>query len=183
MDNFIPQMEPFFGDEERNAMNDYMLEGGWLTEFKRTAEFENRIAEYTGAKHCVVVNNGTISLTLMGLAAGLQYGDEVLIPNFTMIATPNSIKMFGAKPVFVDVEPATLCMDIEDARKKITGKTKALFLVNANGRYPLSGIDRLVAFCEENGIILLEDSAQSLGSFYPNGQHQGTMGLMGSFSF
>jgi perosamine synthetase len=183
MDRFIHQMEPLFGEEERLAMNDYMMEGGWLTEFKRTAEFERRIAEYTGAKHCVVVNNGTISLTLMGLAAGLQHGDEVLIPNFTMIATPNSAKMFGAKPVFVDVEPTTLCIDLEDVKKKVTSKTKALFLVNANGRYPSIGIDNIVSFCDENGIVLLEDSAQSLGSFYPDGKHQGTKGLMGSFSF
>ena len=59
---FIPQMEPWFGAEEAEAVYAYMKEGGWLTEFKRTEEFERLIAEYTGAKHCIVVNNGTISL-------------------------------------------------------------------------------------------------------------------------
>jgi perosamine synthetase len=183
MEKFISQMEPWFGEEERLAMNEYMSEGGWLTEFKRTAEFEQRIAEYTGAKHCIVVNNGTISLTLMAIAAGISHGDEVLVPNFTMIATPNSVKMLGAIPVFVDVEPSTLCIDLNQAKLKLTSKTKAMFLVNANGRYPENGVESVVKFCEENGLILLEDSAQSLGSFYPDGRHQGTVGKMGSFSF
>lgn len=176
-------MEPWFGSEEKEALNQYMEEGGWLTEFKQTAEFELRIAEYTGAKHCVVVNNGTISLTLMALAAGVKAGDEVIVPNYTMIATPNSVKMFGAVPVFVDVEPGTLCMDIEHARKAITSKTKAILLVTANGRYPKAGIKAFQELCDEKELVLLEDAAQSLGSRYPSGQHQGTVGLAGSFSF
>lgn len=176
-------MEPWFGSEEKDALNQYMDEGGWLTEFKRTAEFEQRIAEYTEAKHCIVVNNGTISLTLMAMAAGIKTGDEVIVPNYTMIATPNSVKIIGAVPVFVDVERETLCMDIECARKAITSKTKAIFLVTSNGRYPKVGIEAFQKLCEENGLILLEDSAQSLGSWYPNGKHQGTIGLAGSFSF
>jgi len=180
---FINQMEPWFGNEEKVAMNEYMEEGGWLTEFKRTGEFENRIAEFTGAKHCFVVNNGTISLTLMAIAAGIKAGDEVIVPNYTMIATPNSVKMFGAVPVFVDVEPDTLCMNLESAKKAITSKTKAILFVNANGRNPKAGIEQFVKLCDEKGLILLEDAAQSLGSFYPNGKHQGTSGLAGSFSF
>ena len=176
-------MEPWFGSEEKIALNDYMDEGGWLTEFKRTAEFEKRIADYTGAKHCFVVNNGTISLTLMALAAGIKAGDEVIVPNFTMIATPNSVKMFGAVPVFVDVEKDTLCMDIKCVKKAITPKTKAILFVNANGRYPSVGIKAFKKLCEENNLIFLEDAAQSLGSFYPDGKHQGTVGLAGSFSF
>jgi perosamine synthetase len=181
--NFIPQMEPWFGIEEKVAMSEYMEEGGWLTEFKRTAEFEQRIAEYTGAKHCVVVNNGTISLTLMAMAAGIKAGDEVIIPNYTMIATPNSVKMFGAIPVFVDVEPETLCMDIVKAEKAITSKTKAILFMNANGRNPKSGIESFISLANKYKLILLEDAAQSLGSKFPDGRHQGTVGFAGSFSF
>lgn len=180
---FIPQMEPWFGREEKEALNQYMDEGGWLTEFKRTSEFENRIAQYTGARHCIVVNNGTISLTLMALAADIQPGDEVIVPNYTMIATPNSVKLFGAIPVFVDVEPETLCLDVELARKAITSKTKGIFLVTSNGRYPKASIEAFQKLCEEKKLVLLEDAAQSLGSWYPNGKHQGTIGLAGSFSF
>lgn len=176
-------MEPWFGVEEKEAICKYMDENGWITEFKHTTEFEKRVAEYTNSKHCIVVNNGTISLTLMAIAAGISAGDEVIVPNYTMIATPNSIKMIGAIPVFVDVEIDTLCLDIEKVKKSITSKTKAIFLVNANGRYPKSGIENFQALCNEKNIILLEDSAQALGSFYPNGKHQGTIGLGGSFSF
>lgn len=176
-------MEPWFGIEEKDALNQYMDEGGWLTEFKRTTEFERRISSYTGAKHCIVVNNGTISLTLMAMAVGLKYGDEVIVPNYTMIATPNSIKMFGAVPVFVDVEKETLCMDIECVKRAITPKTRALLFVNANGRYPKSGIQVFQDLCIKHGIIFLEDAAQSLGSFYPDGRHQGTISKAGSFSF
>ena len=179
----IPQMEPWFGIEEKEALKEYMNEDGWLTEFKRTAEFENRIANYTGAKHCIVVNNGTISLTLMAIAGGISSGDEVIVPNYTMIATPNSVKMIGAIPVFVDVEPETLCLDIEKVKKAVTSKTKAIYFVNANGRNPIAGMETFQKFCIEKNLILFEDSAQSLGSNYTNGKHQGTVGLAGSFSF
>ena len=80
-DDFIMQMRPLFGDEEKAAMAAYMDEDGFLTEFKKTQAFEEAIAAYTGAKHCIVTNNGTISLTLAALACGTQAGDEVLVPN------------------------------------------------------------------------------------------------------
>jgi perosamine synthetase len=181
--DFIMQMRPLFGVEEKQAICEYMDEDGFITEFKRTEKFEQMIAEYTGAKHCIVVNNGTISLTLSAMAAGVKAGDEVIVPNYTMIATPNSIKMFGAKPVFVDVEEETLCLDVDLVRRAITSKTKAVMLVSANGRYPNSGIRAFEALCQEKNITLIEDSAQSLGSFYPDGRHIGTAGLVGSFSF
>jgi perosamine synthetase len=183
MSNFIPQMEPWFDENEKKAINDYMEEGGWITEFKRTAKFEQMLADYTGAKYCVVVNNGTISLTLAAMACGIEAGDEVIVPNFTMIASPNSVKMFGAKPVFVDVEPETLCLNIKKAETAITSKTKAIMLVLANGRYPKCGIDAYIELCKKYNLKLIEDSAQSLGSFYPDGRHQGSVGAVGSFSF
>ena len=181
--DFIMQMRPWFGAEEKQALCKYMDEDGFITEFKRTEKFEKMLAEYTNAKHCVVVNNGTISLTLAAMAVGIEAGDEVIVPNYTMIATPNSIKMFGAKPIFVDVEKETLCLDIELVKQAITSKTKAIMLVSANGRYPRAGISVFEELCKENNIVLIEDSAQSLGSFYPDGRHIGTAGLVGSFSF
>jgi len=181
--SFIPQMEPWFAKEEKQAICDYMDEGGWLTEFKKTQLFESMIAEYTGAKHCIVVNNGTISLTLMAMACDIQAGDEIIVPNYTMIATPNSVKMIGAVPIFVDVEPETLCLDIEKVQQAITPKTKAIMLVTANGRYPQSGIKAFEQLAQEKNITLIEDAAQSLGSFYPDGRHIGSVGIAGSFSF
>lgn len=181
--DFIFQMEPWYGIEEKRALNDYMDEGGWLTEFKKTSEFEARIADYTGSKHCIVVNNGTVSLTLAAIACGIEVGDEVIVPNYTMIASPNSISMIGARPIFVDVEPETLCLDLEKVKESITNKTKAIILVSANGRYPKAGIDEFVKFSKDNNLILIEDSAQSLGSHYPDKCHMGTKGIVGSFSF
>lgn len=180
---FIMQMQPWFGEEEKRAVCEYMDEGGFITEFKRTERFEQMIAEYTGAKHCIVVNNGTISLTLAAMAVGVEAGDEVLVPNYTMIASPNSVKMFGATPVFVDVEIETLCMDIELAQKAITSKTKAIMLVAANGRYPKRGIAAFEALAAKHDLVLIEDAAQSLGSHYSDGRHVGRAGQVGSFSF
>ncbi|MEZ7985230.1 MAG: aminotransferase class I/II-fold pyridoxal phosphate-dependent enzyme, partial [Pseudomonadales bacterium] len=137
---FIMQMQPWFGEEEKQSLSDYMDGGGFITEFKQTEAFENSLAEYVGAKHCIVVNNGTISLSLAALASGLQAGDEVIVPNYTMIATANALKMFGIEPIFVDVEPTTLCLDIELVRAAITEKTKAIMFMSANGRYPSVGI-------------------------------------------
>jgi len=182
-DSFIMQMRPWFGEEEKKAISEYMDEDGFITEFKRTEQFESMIAEYTNAKHCIVVNNGTISLTLAAMACGIEAGDEVIVPNYTMIATPNSIKMFGALPVFVDVEPTTLCLDIEKVKQAITPKTKAIMLVSANGRYPTAGIAAFENLAKENNLMLIEDSAQSLGSYYPDARHIGTAGNVGSFSF
>ncbi len=183
MSDFIMQMRPLFEEEEKKAVCEYMDEDGFITEFKRTEKFEQMIAEYTGAKHCVVVNNGTISLSLAAMAVGVEAGDEVIVPNYTMIATPNSLKMFGANPVFVDVESDTLCLDINLVKEAITPKTKAIMLVSANGRFPQSGIKAFEDLCTKQNLILIEDSAQSLGSFYPDGRHIGTVGLVGSFSF
>jgi perosamine synthetase len=117
------------------------------------------------------------------LALGLNAGDEVIVPNYTMIATPNSVKMFGAVPVFVDVEEKTLCLDYDLVKKAITPKTKAIIYVSANGRYPETDISSLVKLASDYDLMLIEDAAQSLGSFYPDGRHVGRAGIVGSFSF
>jgi perosamine synthetase len=179
----IPQIEPWFGEEEVTAVCDYMRSGGWLTEFDKTREFEHMIAAYTGATHCIVTNSGTISLTLAALASGLQAGDDVIIPNYTMIASPNSVFIFGANPIFVDVELETLCLDIDKTKAALTPKTRAIMLVTANGRFPRCGIEPFVRLAAERGLILIEDAAQSLGSCFPDGRHIGRAGKVGCFSF
>jgi perosamine synthetase len=100
-----------------------------------------------------------------------------------MIATPNSVKFLGAEPVFVDVEPETLILNVELLRKSITKKTKAILLVSANGRSPKAGIEAFEILSNETGIPIIEDAAQSLGSYYPDGRHIGRAGRIGSFSF
>jgi perosamine synthetase len=181
--DFIMQMRPWIGEEERDAINNYMQSDGFLTEYKLTEEFERSICKFTSAKFCMAVNNGTISLTLAALALDIKPGDEVIVPNFTMVATPNSIKMIGAKPIFVDVEEETLCIDIEKIKEVINNKTKAIMLVSANGRYPKTNIEEYVDLANKFDIKIIEDAAQSLGSFYPDGTHIGLKGSIGSFSF
>jgi len=181
--SMIPQMVPWFDDKEPKAMAEYMASGGFLTEYTKTQEFEKSLSLYTGAEHVVVVSNGTVSLWMMLTALGISSGDEVIVPNYTMIATANAIRAVGAKPIFCDVERNSLCLDIEEVKSKVTSKTKAIFLVLANGRYPTYPLDELIQYCNQREIHLLEDSAQGLGSFYPNGRHVGTLGIMGSFSF
>jgi len=103
-----------------------------------------------------------------------------LIPDMTMIASPNAAIILGIKPVLVDVEAATLCLDLKQAAKLITPKTKALMYVAFNGRS--GNMQQVVDFCRQHRLLLIEDSAQALGSFW-QGKHLGTFGQIGSFSF
>lgn len=178
---FINQMEPVFDEKEENAVKEYISRGAWLTEFKETRRFESMVAEYTGATYCSVVANGTVSLMVALLACGIKPGDEVICPDYTMVATPNSVGCIGAKAVFADVERDTLCLDFECMKAVVTEKTKAVMLVSLGGRYPRD-LYQIISFCKERGIWLIEDAAQSMGSFH-NGKHVGTYGDVASFSF
>ena len=179
--NFINQMEPVFDEKEENAVKEYISRRAWLTEFKETRRFEEMVAEYTGAKYCSVVANGTVSLMIALLACGVKPGDEVICPDYTMVASPNSIECIGAKVVFTDIERETLCLDFECMKKAVTDRTRAVMLVSLGGRYP-KRLREIVDFCKEHGLWLVEDAAQSLGSFH-KGKHVGTYGDIASFSF
>ena len=110
---YIQQMEPSFDSNEIRAFNEYMLSGGLGKEAEKTREFEELIKAYTGAKHCRVVANGTVSLSAALVAVDVGVGDEVICPDYTMAATPNAVEMIGAKAVFCDIDRSTLCMDFE----------------------------------------------------------------------
>ena len=176
----IQQYCPQIGKAEANACYDYLTNGGWLTEFKKTSEFEEKICTFTGAKYCIVTTSGTVALMLSLMAIGLKDQDEVLVPDLTMIATPNVVRFLSARVVLVDVEPKTLCMDVDLIKKKITKKTKALIYVSLNGR--CGEIEEIKKVCNHHGIMLIEDAAQSLGSYH-NGVHLGRYGELGCFSF
>lgn len=178
---FINQMEPSFDENERDALEMYMREGGWGTEFRKTREFEDMIKEYTGARHCWITTNGTVSLSAALLAVGVRSGDEVLCPDYTMVATPNAAELIGAKAVFVDIDRTTLCMNLDTIKKTISEKTKAVLYVSINGRCA-EDMEAIASFCCERGVHLIEDAAQSLGSFC-KGKHLGRFGEIGSFSF
>lgn len=177
---YIHQIEPRIDENEVQAMTDYLGSGGWLTEYEKTAEFERMIADYTGSKYCCVVCNGTIALAIAMWACGIGKGDEVLVPNYTMIATANAVRLVGAEPILVDIESQTLCMDLDCANKAWTKRTKALMFVSLNGR--TSDMKAFQQFCWEHKLTFLEDAAQSLSSFH-NGNHLGTFGDIGIFSF
>ncbi len=173
-------MEPWIGKEEKKAVAKYLSSGGWLTEFKETEKFEQLLAEYTGAKYACAVNNGTVSLFIALMSLGIGKGDEVIVPNLTMIASANSVLLAGAIPRLVDIEQKTMCLDLALAEKSITKKTKAIMLVNLNGKSP--DMKKLLALCKKYKLYLVEDAAQALGSFW-NRKHMGTFGDIGSFSF
>ena len=173
-------MEPWFGQEEKDALCQYMESGGWLTEFRNTAKFEQMITAYTGAKHCIVVNNGTISLTLAAMACGVTHGDEVIVPNYTMIATPNSVRMFGAKPVFVDVEEATLSMDVDDMKRKYDKDCVAVIPVHFGG-HPAK-MDEIVPWAHKKSMKVISDCAHVAGGTY-KGKKLGTWADISCFSF
>jgi len=177
---FINQMQPWIGPEEKEALVNYLDSGGWLTEFQRTREFEQAIAKYVGSRYASVVSNGTVSLFIALVALRVGPGDEVIVPDYSMIASANAVLLAGATPVFVDIEQATLCLNLDLAEKAITRRTKAIMVVSVNGRGP--DMDRVVSLVHEHGLFLLEDAAQSLGSRW-HGKHLGIFGQIGSFSF
>ena len=177
---YIPQMQPWIGEEEKKAVVEYLDSGGWLTEFTRTRDLEQAIATDVGARHVAMVANGTVSLFAALAALGVGAGHEVLVPDLTMIASANTVLLAGATPVFVDVDPSTLCLDLEQAERHITERTKAIMLVSFNGRAP--DMERAVALARRHRLFLVEDAAQALGSRW-RGRHLGTFGDIGSFSF
>jgi perosamine synthetase len=176
----INQMEPWYGEEERRAVDEYLKNGGWIMEFRKTRELEKMIAEYTGARFCSILPNGTLTLWAALVMAGIGRDDEVIVPDYTMVATPNAVKLAGARPVFVDIDAKNLCLDLSLTEKAITPKTKAIMLVSINGRCPQIG--QFVELAKKHSIPLIEDAAQSFGSRVA-GKHLGTFGTFGSFSF
>jgi perosamine synthetase len=176
----IPQMEPNFDQKEVNSLIKYFKNNGWGGEYIQTEQLEKIITKFTGAKYCSMTTNGTISLILGQLALGLKPGDEILIPDMTMIASPNSAKILGINPVLVEVEKKTLCLDLSKAEKALTFKTKAVMYVPFNGRS--GNMTEVANFCKKHQLFLIEDAAQALGSYWQK-KHLGTFGDIGSFSF
>lgn len=160
MRNQILQYEPSFDHNEVNAINDYMKSGGWITEFKKNTELEYNIAKFLNVKHCIMVSNGTISLSIALLAMGIKPGDKVLVPSLTMIATANAVKFIGATPIFADVQKDNLCLDFY--KSIFDDDIKGIIYVSLNGRSCY--VKGFVEFCKDEKIALIHDSAQSFGS-------------------
>lgn len=176
-----------FGDEERKEVMD-VLETGILFRYNHDAQrkghwkakdFEAEIAKFTGAKHALGVSSGSTAVSTMLAACGVGYGDHVIVPPFTFIATIESVLLAGAIPVFAEIDE-TLCLSAEGIRNAITPKTKAVLLVHMCGAS--ADLEGILAVCKEKNIMLIEDTAQALGATY-KGKHLGLYGEMGSFSF
>ena len=175
----FPQIEPLLGSEEREEVLT-VLNSGFITEGKKTREFETEVARFLGAQYAIAVNNATVGLAIALMALGIGPTDEVLVPDFTFIATANAVALIGATPVFVDVDPRTFVIDLEDACRRVTKQSRAIVPVHLNGRSPDMG--SLESFAAEHGLRIVEDAAQALGSRHA-GRYLGTLGDAGVYSF
>ena len=173
------QIEPLITENEVKAMTEYLQSDGWLTEFKKTEEFEQMIADFLGVKYAVVVTSGTAALYLSLLALGIGPGDSVIVPDYTMIATPNAVKWTGAEVLLCDVDKDNLCLDLEKDIE-VKANTEAMIYVPINGRS--GNMNGVIDFCNDNHLCLIEDACQAFGSKW-NDKYSGTFGCVGVFSF
>ncbi len=160
----IPISKPFLSSEEAQSAYDTVLTG-WVTQGPRVEEFENEFAKLTGAKYAVAVSNCTTALHLSLIVSGVGRGDEVICPSLSYIATANSIRYVGAKPVFAEV-----CndynLDVKDIENRITKNTKAILLVHQMGMP--ANIDEVKNICKKHSLKLIEDAACAIGSSFKN---------------
>lgn len=192
----IPLHEPIFCGAEWQYVKD-CLDTGWVSSVGSYVDrFEQDLADYTGTKHAVVVANGTAALHISFLLAGVEPDDEVLIPSLTFIATANAVKYCNAIPHFVDSNKNNLGVDSDKLREYLTNNTtqknkkcinnttgriiRALCVMHTLG-HPVD-LDPLVQICNEFNIVLVEDAAEALGSYY-KGTHVGNFGLINALSF
>lgn len=176
-----------WSDKERKEVND-VLETGILMRYGfdgprkgiwKSKELEAAISETFGCKYAQLTSSGTSALTTAMSALSIGYGDEVITPSFTFVASFEAVLSVGAVPVLVDVDD-TLTLNPDAVRKAITPKTKAIMPVHMCGS--MADLDALLAICKEHNLILLEDACQSIGGTY-KGKHLGSIGHAGTFSF
>jgi dTDP-4-amino-4,6-dideoxygalactose transaminase len=167
--------------EERDeilACVDRVLSKGHLVLTEEVAEFEQKVTQYTGAKHCVSLNSGTDALMIGMWAMGIGRGDEVITPPISFVASTASIAHIGAVPVYADVGPDQN-IDPQEIEKKITSRTKAIMPVHWTGR--VADMNAIMAIAKKHKLRVIEDAAQSMGAYY-HGKHGGTFGDAGAIS-
>lgn len=176
----IPVYKPMLTGNEKKYVNE-CLESSWISgkgEF--ITKFESEFANYLGINHSTAVCNGTVALHLALITLGIGVGDEVIVPSLTYVASANAVTYVGAKVVFVDSMDSTWQMDPADVEKKITNKTRAILAVHLYG-HPCE-MNELVSIARKNGLFLIEDCAEAIGSKYKN-RYVGTFGDIATFSF
>jgi len=157
-----------------------ILRGDWLTTGPSVREFENAVSTYTGANEAVAVNTGTAALHAAAFAAGIEPGDEVIVPPITFVASANCVLYLGGKPVFADIRPDTLNIDTEDIERKITPKTKAIVAVDLTGQ-PCDH-DSIRNLAQQHDLTVIEDAAHALGATY-KGRKVGMLQDLTTLSF
>jgi dTDP-4-amino-4,6-dideoxygalactose transaminase len=178
----VPLFDLRLDERDRDAV-DQVLRSGWLTMGPRTEEFEQRFAEHLGVKHAVAVSSGTAALHLALLGAGVEPGDEVIVPAITFVATANAARYCGASPILADIYGThDFGIDVSDVERRITSRTKAVCAVHYGGY--AAAVGELAALCAQHGIALIEDAAHSPSATAPGSDRKlGTWGLAGAFSF
>ena len=171
-------MNPVYGKEEVDSVTDYINSGGWIMEHTMTRELESKICEFTGAKYAHMVTSATTGLLCASMVAKIQPGEKFAVSAYTQAATCNGAILMGGIPVIVDVDPVSYCINFD----KIPNDCRVIFVSAINGRYP-KYVENRIKSLREAGKIVIEDSAQALGSRTENDVHCGTMGDMGVFSF
>lgn len=181
----VPITKPFFGEEEKEAVCK-VLESGWVVQGPKVAEFERMVCEYIGVKFAMASSSCTTSLHLALVALGIGSGDEVLVPSLTYVASANAIEYTGARPIFVDIDLGTFCIDILKVEeylqqaKKRGSKVRGIMPVHLFGL--CANMGPIMEMAKEHELCVVEDAACALGSLN-NSAHAGTIGDAGCFSF
>ena len=181
MKNKIKLFDPFIDKHEERSIIQVLRSKYWASGSGNgnVLKFEENFNKYIGSKYCATVNNGTSALQIAASLFDIQKS-EVIVPSLSFVATANAALYNNAKPVFVDVEPETLCLDPDKIRKAITKKTKMIIPVHFGGMP--ANLDEIQEICKENDLILVEDAAHAAGSKY-KGNFIGTHGSVVCFSF
>ncbi len=175
----IPVIRPWLGAEEAEAAA-ATVASGWVAQGPRVAEFETAFAETAGANHAVAVSSCTAALHLALVAAGIGTGDEIVVPSLSFIATTNATRYVGATPVFADVDAATQNLTPATVEQVLTGRTRAVILVDQAG-VP-ADLDGMRNLCDPRGITVIEDAACAIGATY-RGRPAGAGADLAAFSF
>src|SRR5690349_13544753 len=173
----IHMAKPQIGEEEKKAVME-VLDSGILAQGPRVKAFEEGFAQMCGVNHASATSSGTTALHVAMLAHGIGDGDEVITSAFTFIASANSVLYTGARPVFVDIDPRTFNMDVNQIESAITPRTKAILPVHLYGL--ACDMDPIMRLAEKHGLAVIEDACQSHGATY-KGKKVGSFGT-GTFS-
>jgi len=181
MQKKIKLFSPFIGKEEEKALNITLRSGSWASGagLDNVNKFEKNFKNYVRADDCIAVNTGTAALHLALSLIGIK-NKEVIVPSLSFISTAHAVVYNGGKPIFVDVEPDTLCLDPTKVKKAITKRTKVILPVHFAG-IPCN-LDEILELCKNHGIDLVEDAAHAAGALYKN-KRVGSHGTAVCFSF